>query len=56
MALVGVIIPTWNNPEYLIPCVTSIINKVSVFSLVDCHIVHKVLNIPRLSKDVYFCL
>lgn len=40
MALVGVIIPTFNNPEYLIPCVISIINNSITDDLLHIYVVN----------------
>ena len=40
MALVGIIIPTWNTPEMLIPCVTSIINNSITDDLVHIYVVN----------------
>jgi len=40
MALVAVIIPTFNNPEYLIPCVVSIINNSITDDLVHIYVVN----------------
>lgn len=40
MALVAVIIPTWNNPQYLIPCLTSIINNSITDDLLHIYVVN----------------
>ena len=40
MSLIGIIIPTWDNPQYLIPCVHSILNPLATEDLIHVYIVN----------------
>ena len=40
MSKIGVIIPTWNNNEYLIPCINSLLNPMMTEDLIHVYIVN----------------
>lgn len=50
MALVGIIIPTWNNPEYLIPCLNSIIAYTMPEDMFHVYVVNN--GSPESVKDI----
>lgn len=40
MSTVGILIPTWNNNQYLIPCLTSILSPLSTEDLVHVYVIN----------------
>jgi GT2 family glycosyltransferase/SAM-dependent methyltransferase len=40
MSTIGIIIPTWNNNQYLIPCLTSILSPLATEDLVHVYVVN----------------
>lgn len=56
MSLIGIIIPTWNNNQYLIPCLTSLLSPLITEDLYHIYVVNngdadnmKVISHPRIN-------